>query len=104
MKSQFCKAKTEAALAPLIRFARERGGVPEITRRLIAITGERWSVNQVEQWVTSRTGARVEPRLGVGLALMEIAAEIERFNVAKGCPEIAPECPRKRQGTSGGTK
>lgn len=64
------------------RAAEQRGLTTEIATRVAAITGTRVYRQQVQQWLNDDATKRIEPRLSIGLALLQVQAELRDKNSA----------------------
>jgi len=77
--------KANAALAFIISHAESnRGTVAELTRRLNAKVSTTITRQDVEGWLHPKKDKRREPRLGVGLLLIETGMEVIKEKATHG--------------------
>lgn len=86
MKNDTDKETKEAAkaIAPLAKFAKENvGTIGQVAERLTKLTGRKVHRQQVEVWLGE--DAKRQPRLGMGLLLLQVAGELTgNFHRLKG--------------------
>ena len=74
MKKLSSDERSAAALQTLIDFvAAHHGNLKKVTDDLEARTGEKQYARNVGQWLDPDPATRIQPRLGIGLALIECA-------------------------------
>ena len=72
-----CAAKAKKNLLPLIKYAaKNKGTMTIVADRLSKLTGKKIVRQMVERWLNEDDNKRDEPRLGIGLYLIEVQTEI----------------------------
>lgn len=77
-KTDKTELRMRHALAPLIELAKQRGFCVTVAKDLTRRAGKKQDASNVRCYLTSDPAERIQPRLGIGLMLLDIQDEIER--------------------------